>query len=643
MRKIISSLVVLLILINTAYAKEKRDLLQKAANLATLKAALIPGQEWVPYPAYSDRTGWEKLAGSYRVEQIAKGAQYLDFEWRLIKATDYLEFEKSGSRTIMESPYSANSSALSSLVMAELCEGKGRFINQIINGVWVFSEMTSWAASAHLISAQHNKRALPDFQEHVIDLAAGDMGSLLSWVHYYFKEEFDKVDPSIAANLRHNIEKRILQPYMNRDDFWWQAIDLKPGGNVNNWNPWCNFNVLTTFMLMENDPEKRAQGIHRTMVSVDQFINHNHDDGACEEGPSYWGHAAGKMYDYLQALSYATNGKVSIFDQPLIKNLGEYIANSYVGNGWVVNFADASAKGGGDGHLIYRYGKAVNSFKMMQFGAYMAEKQKDAHLTIGRDLFRALEEMRYKTDLSAISAALPDYESIWYPETEFLYMKNKSGLFFASKGGFNAESHNHNDMGTFSLYLDETPVFVDAGVGTYTRQTFSGERYTIWTMQSDYHNLPQINGVSQKAGAQYRSKSVSFDPKKKQFSLDLAGAYPDAAAVNTWQRTYTLASKGGLKISERYELKEIKTPNKINFLVWQKPDLSQEGKIQLFVEGKTVIMNYDSKMFLSSLETVSLPDPRLSRVWGEQLYRISLTAKKVSKKGSYTYDIQIEE
>ena len=83
------------------------------------------------------------------------------------------------------------------------------------------------------------------------------------------------------------------------------------------------------------------------MVSVDQFINYNHEDGACEEGPSYWGHAAGKLYDYLEMLRYGTGGQVSIFDKPIIKNLGEYIAKSYIGNGWVVNFADASAKGGG--------------------------------------------------------------------------------------------------------------------------------------------------------------------------------------------------------------------------------------------------------------------------------------------------------
>lgn len=48
--------------------------------------------------------------------------------------------------------------------------------------------------------------------------------------------------------------------------------------------------------------------------------------------------------------------------------------------------------------------------------------------------------------------------------------------------------------------MNQTPILIDAGVGTYTRQTFSNERYSIWTMQSNYHNLPMINGVPEKYG-----------------------------------------------------------------------------------------------------------------------------------------------
>lgn len=48
-----------------------------------------------------------------------------------------------------------------------------------------------------------------------------------------------------------------------------------------------------------------AKAVYRSMVSVDKFINYTHTDGACEEGPSYWGHAAGKcliIWNYCQPL-----------------------------------------------------------------------------------------------------------------------------------------------------------------------------------------------------------------------------------------------------------------------------------------------------------------------------------------------------
>lgn len=46
--------------------------------------------------------------------------------------------------------------------------------------------------------------------------------------------------------------------------------------------------------LLENDRDRLAKAVWRSMQSVDKFINFVKADGACEEGPSYWGHAAGK-------------------------------------------------------------------------------------------------------------------------------------------------------------------------------------------------------------------------------------------------------------------------------------------------------------------------------------------------------------
>lgn len=643
-KKITGFLIVSLLICITidAAAFDPRNLLQKKATVNELLSMLSNKSEWIKYPAYQDRKGWDAYTGNLKLKLIQDGEKNLNYTWKVIKATDYLEFEKSGNRTIMENPFGQNNNALSSLLYAELAEGKGRFMNQIINGIWHTCEMSTWVLSAHL-PVQKSKRSLPDIKEEIIDLTSGDLGSFLSWTWYFMHDELDKVNPSIAAKLKSKIQQRILVPYMARDDYWWQALNYKPGMMVNNWNPWCNFNVLTCFLLLEENPANLAKAVYKTMRSTDQFINYVKEDGACEEGPSYWGHAAGKMYDYLQLLHDATKGKLSIFDEPIVKNMGEYIARSYVGNGWVVNFADASAKGGGNPGLIFRYGKAVNSNGMQSFANYLlGGKTQWTDINESRDFFRTMENIKTASDIFSVKPSLLSEKFSWYPNTEFCYMKNNNNFFFAAKGGYNNESHNHNDVGTFSLYIDTLPVFIDAGVGTYTRQTFSDERYTIWTMQSDYHNLPMINGMPQKFGAEYKSANVKFDEAHSEFSMNIANSYTKETAVVDWNRKYTLTEKS-LFIEDQFELNALKSPNKIHFMTWAKPVIANNGVVILQKSGKQVNMKYDASIFDLQIEPVILSDTRLSNVWGSEIYRMVFTAKKQTLKGKYKFTISKAE
>lgn len=612
-------------------AYTERNILQNKTSKEELKTFIVTDQKWVTYPDYGNRNEWDKLFGESKKTVIEKGEKCLDYEWQVVKATDYLEFERTGNRQIMEKPFGDNNQAIMQLLLAELAEGKGRFIDQLINGVFHTCEMTSWALSAHLIT-QPSHRALPDSQYQLIDLTAGDLGGLLSWTYYFMHDEFDKIDPEISKRLYRELDKRIMTPYLENNNFWWLAWNYK-GQMVNNWNPWCNSNALMTFMLLEDNPDRLSDAVYRSMISVDRFLNYVHSDGACEEGPSYWGHASGKALDYLVLLEYITNGKISVFDNSQIKSMGEYIAKSYVGNGWVVNFADASAKGGGDPYLIYRYGKAVDSDELKQFASML--NSKNGISFTGRDVFRTLEALRISDELANYTEKYKSSNFTWYPETEFCYLRNDKA-FFAAKGGYNDESHNHNDAGTFSLWVNNTPVIIDAGVGTYTKQTFSSERYSIWTMQSNYHNLPMINGVPQKYGRKFKANDAKAS--KNSFSVEIASAYPNEAAVESWVRSYKF-SKNSLTISDDFKLSESKSPNVINFMTWGDVDIQNNGIVFITIDGVKVKLNYDSDLFELKKETVEISDKRLSDVWGNKIYRLSFTSKANNLSGHYSFKI----
>lgn len=614
----------------------ERNKLQSAATESQIRSSVVCGRTWVPYPSYTDRKGWDGMTGSNRQELIRRGEAYLEYDWKTIRATDYLAFERSGDRTVMESRYFSNTDALSALLVAELSEGKGRFMDQIVNGVFHLCGMTSWAVSAHQ-NLQQSGRALPDRNDPVIALFSSGTAAILAWTCHFLSDELDSIDPIITARIRQEIEERILTPYMNEDRFWWMAF--RPVWAVNNWNPWCNSNVLQCFLLLEDDPDRLSAAICRSMRSVDQFLNYIKEDGACEEGPAYWELAAGKLFDYLQLLSWGTGGKVDIFSSQIIRDMGEYITRSYIGNGWVVNFADATARYSGEAGLVYRYGKAIGSEEMMHFAAYLDDLNGHAvPYTKETHLLRHLENIRHAEELSGTVPMISDRRFTWYPETQFCYMR-QGRLFLAAKGGHNSESHNHNDIGSFILCIDNSPVLVDAGVVTYTRQTFSTDRYSIWSMQSTYHNLPDINGFAQHDGKSFTASDVRADSHRCTFSCDIAKAYPAEAGIRTWRRSYRLA-QDRLMMSDDFSIDSPSVPNILNFLVWGEADTTEAGRIRLTTpDGKKAVIKYDWTVLAPSVETIPLDDPRLTEIWGSSLTRLSLQAHRTMDKGSWRINI----
>ena len=358
-------------LIRAAAGNDGLNLLQAEYSKPGVAESFAAGKAWFPFPAYEDRAGWAALFGPDAGKVIRRGEQLLDYQWQHIPASAYLAFERTGDRQAMERPEGANRGAMIALILAELAEGKGRFIDQLANGVWLAAQQPSWVLSAHQ-GRQRSKRSLPDAREQLIDLASGRYGSIVSIAYHFFHREFDKLDPSISVATENAVRRNILDPYLDpgqRRANWWLGLASR-GSMLNNWTPWCNSDVILCFLLMEKDQERLDRAMAQSVQSMDLFLNYIQKDGACEEGPAYWGAAAGKVYDYLQILYDASDGAFSLFGNERIRKMGEFVSRSYIGNGYVVNFADAGARLNNPSELIWNYGHAVGSREMTDFALY---------------------------------------------------------------------------------------------------------------------------------------------------------------------------------------------------------------------------------------------------------------------------------
>ncbi|MFT6807101.1 MAG: hypothetical protein ACJA01_000319 [Saprospiraceae bacterium] len=610
----------------------QRNILQNEALEIGIEKSIVNNFSDLNFPTYKSRDFWEALPSSIRDEYIENAENSLDYDWPVVKATDYLEIIRSGERN--QAKYSACRSALMNLVMGELAEGEGRFLDQIINGVWYYSEQTWWGWSAHLPDPD----GLPDINKPSIDLGVGEIANILSWTWYLFKDEFDEVHPYISKRLKDEIMYKAITPYYQRTDFWWMGLD--GGRSVNNWNPWTNHNMLTAILIIEDDQAQKIEGVKKVIKSVDVFLNQYPEDGGCDEGPSYWGRAGASLYQNLDLLKLSTQGKFDVYDNQLVKNMGSFIYKAYIDHPYFINFADADATTGSRPQIIYSYGKDIKDPIMQNFGAFMANKQDWGVKAPGGKIDEQLMQLMLIDEIKNAPSKNALIKDFWLPDTEVAGARDlegsSKGFFFAAKGGHNAESHNHNDLGTCVLYYDGKPALIDIGREEYTAKTFSGRRYEIWTMQSGYHNLPTINGVDQMQGREYVAQNSNFsaDSNKAVFSTDISGAYPKEANVQMWKRSYVLDRGERFKIQDNYELSKISNkPTTLNLITYCKVSKSREGVLRLEGDGFVLDLKYNSKAVTPKIEFLEVTDNKLKRYWPEGITRIQFEIKNMQLTG----------
>lgn len=633
--------IVLLTLVSTGvFSYEKRDILQHESRAIGLTEVLVKDFSEIGLPTYNDRDFWNKLPLSIRQQYIEAAERYIDYGWPVVKATDYLEIIRSGDRR--QEAYAAPSNAIQALVMGELVEGEGRFIDQIVNGVWYYSEQTWWGWSAHL-TAQKAKDGLPDVNEPVIDLGVGEITNLLSWTWFLFKEEFDKIHPLISQRLKQEIMNKALIPYYERDDFWWMGFDSRP---VNNWNPWTNHNMLTAILILEDDQQKKISNVEKVIRSLDSFVNIYPEDGGCDEGPSYWGRAGASLYQCLDLLWRATRGKFNVYDNPLIRNMGSYIYKAYIDYPYFINFADADATTSSRPAIIYRYGKDIGDVAMQQFGAFLARESDWGRKKPGEKIDEQIMQLIYLDEIANATARNALIGDFWLPDTEVGggrdMKESSSGFFFAAKGGHNNESHNHNDIGSCLLYADGKPCLIDLGRETYTAKTFSSARYEIWTMQSQFHNLPRINGRDQLPGREFQARNSRFSANKNriEFTTDIAAAYPEETGISSWERSYRLDRGRRFVVKDRYSFsRRPKNPTTLNFVTYCKVTARKPGRLTLQGDDFTVEMEYDQKKMGLEIECIPVADNGLKRYWPNGVTRIVLTLKNAELKGENSITI----
>ncbi len=288
--------------------------------------------------------------------------------------------------------------------------------------------------------------------------------------------------------------------------------------------------------------------MYRAMQVTDQYLNGLGDDGACEEGPTYWAFGPGSVLDVLDLLQSATNGRINIFHDDLVRNMAAYIYKVHIGGNYYVNIGDAHPEMVPGPVMIRRFGVETGDSVMRGFGKWLYARENYGN-SLRQQPYHRTEELFDLNDLREMAderAGFRDIGDAWLPDVQLMVSRLAHGLFVAAHAGNNGKSHNHNDVGDFIVYADGEPMIIDVGSGTYTARTFSKDRYQLWFNTSAFHNLPTINGHQEQEGLTYGASEVSYrtDRRGAMLRMNLAKAYPASAGVSAWKRSI-LADRSG--------------------------------------------------------------------------------------------------
>ncbi len=600
-------------------------------------------------PDIDNRAFWDGLDSDLKEELIKEGLRVQSEPWSVILLSDYREFYETGNRVHYEDKCFSRRIKLSALVMAECAENEGRFIKDILDGIYMILEESSWCHPAHNSHIRDAKQTnMPDITAPVIDLFAAETGAVIGVAEFVLRPRLWEINDKITDHIEYEIRNRLLIPYLN-EHFWWMGDEEN---KAINWTVWITQNILLSFFtrsegfIKETDKEKI---INQAALSTDYFVMSYGEDGCCDEGAQYYTHAGLCLFGILELLNDLGKGAFSeAFRENKIKNIGSYIRKIYVGNGYYVNYADCAARAGLRSAREFLFGKRCDDKELCAFAAddYKEESWGDRLLTSEHNLwYRILQAGYHKEMMGYPDRFHGTYEDVFFESTGLFVARNNKFLM-AAKAGHNDDSHNHNDVGSVTVYKNNMPYLIDLGVETYSAKTFSERRYEIWTMRSLFHNIPSFvdgdNEIEELPGREYRADAVNALDNEHKISMDISRAFGNSG-IKSYIRTVRL-DENGIILEDEYEgsLDAV-----FNLMTYEEPKLLDDNQIKLAV-GDLGEITFDIEPELKEskedchqlktdkiqIERIDISDARLSSSWKHEVYRIRIPfrAGKITAK-----------
>ena len=506
-----------------------------------------------------------------------------------ILLSEITAFSKTGARTPSETPYFNRRWRLAVYAILSIFDYGQIYFDALEDIIWAICEETTWAVPAHY---DFNAKDLPieNFQ-HIIDLFAAETGFALAEIYALLK---DRLSERIKQRIRSYVRERIIYSYLHKPvPFWWERAD-------NNWAAVCGGSVGGAFLQFGTETEIK-EALAQLLETMDCYLSGFGEDGACTEGLMYWNYGFGYFTYFADLLRQRTKGEIDLFKDEKVKNIAHFHQKTFLVDNYTASFSDSEPKSG------YFFG--LMNYLYTEYDDIELPPTAHAATLCDDHCFRFAPILRQYAWYNPAAKPGRQKKTAYYhlPDAQW-YINKKPPFALAAKGGHNAESHNHNDIGSFTIFKGKENPLCDLGVGFYSQQYFHADtRYGFLCNSSAGHSVPIINGTLQKEGKAFCGSILSQD--ETHFAVDIAAAYP-LPELKTLVRRIEIG-KRAITIRDTYSFS--KQPDSIieRFITQLKP-VQSGNTIQL---GQSVLRFGDDVSYTVSRDIHTYHDGTTSTVY----------------------------
>lgn len=578
----------------------------------------IPTDPFVP-PSIDDRAAWnairENAAKADWRSIFEKALPEIPLTQTIPSAADYLAAKRSNDRGRIDRYWQTGRVNLAYLALHRLFSGidANEPDDRLLNWLYSSTYEPTWVVSAHL---PRNDLQLSGAAQ--LDLAACEQAGNLAEIAHCLKPWIDLQTQTLFKSVLNEIDRRVVTPAETDTREFWMRTD---GVAINNWAGVCAGSILAACETLAAFGMERPKTRQRMIEILRAYFQHGFtEDGECDEGVGYWNYGMDFAFVGLSRLS---RQEIEVkFDLNRIRRVASYPERVHlVGSMFFVGNDGSPTVSPTLGGI-----PIVAAWMDSPFLNWWCGRARPTGLRAYTQLLRYLTStMQFPSSQSAGPKHAPN-RYLANQQAAIFQRASSRGLFtFTFTGGTNAEQHNHNDLGTFQVFLGEKPIIPDLGAPVYTQDFFDSARYEKYIVaMSSGHCCPRINGIEQREGKDAAGKLLAWNEQTGELALDLTTAYPEAAGLAKWTRVGHVPADDARAILD--DAFVLKADGEIVHRIWfANEPKATDGKV---FEADGIAVSIDAKPEKTEVLPFKANDERLLlRIFPatHTLYRVDMT------------------